>query len=195
MKVVSCALNKLQSDSTKLSNAVEIWMDLKESPELLPYRGVIKKRMDEAVTPFHLLANMLDPQFFGARLSSKQESEAEDFLKSRNDEWLPILMSLKIKDEMFPENMFEKNVIEKLPGAKWYMLLKKKNAKTNRIPDEFLDFVINLLVCPASTASLERIFSTYGLIWTDLRNRLGPEKAEKLVKVNRFLNDKDKAKV
>lgn len=44
------------------------------------------------------------------------------------------------------------------------------------------DFVKNLIANPASTAFFEKIF--YGLIWTDLRKRLGADKTEKLEKIN-----------
>ncbi|KAF0710561.1 uncharacterized protein FWK35_00025510, partial [Aphis craccivora] len=45
----------------------------------------------------------------------------------------------------------------------------------------------DLLSILPSSASLEHIFSTFGLIWNKLRNRLGHEKAAKLVKIHRFL--------
>jgi len=41
---------------------------------------------------------------------------------------------------------------------------------------------------PASSASLERIFSTFGHVWSKQHNGLGPDKAEKLVKAYRYLH-------
>ena len=46
-----------------------------------------------------------------------------------------------------------------------------------------------LLTCPASSAGLERLFSSFGLIHTKLRNRLWNEKVAKLVKVYTSLRD------
>ena len=43
---------------------------------------------------------------------------------------------------------------------------------------------------PASSASVERVFSTFGYVHTKLRNRLGNEKTEKLVRCNRMLKGK-----
>ena len=40
----------------------------------------------------------------------------------------------------------------------------------------------------AATAGLERIFSTFGLVHSKLRNRLGTEKASKLTFIFRCLN-------
>lgn len=50
------------------------------------------------------------------------------------------------------------------------------------------EFLVKLHSCPASSASIERIFSVFGLIWTKLRNKLGDEKVEKLVKIYKYLN-------
>ena len=48
-------------------------------------------------------------------------------------------------------------------------------------------FMQEMSSLPASSASVERIFSTFGQIHTKLRNRLGTEKIAKLVKCNRML--------
>jgi len=49
------------------------------------------------------------------------------------------------------------------------------------------DVMIHLLSCPASSASVERVFSTFGLVHNKLRNRLGVERAAKLVFCHRML--------
>ena len=51
------------------------------------------------------------------------------------------------------------------------------------------DLAILLLCLPSSSASIERIFSNFGAIQTKLRNRLGLEKAAKLVTCYRSLRD------
>jgi len=43
----------------------------------------------------------------------------------------------------------------------------------------------------ASSASIECIFSTYGLVWSNIRNSFDAEKAEKLVKISRFYRSED----
>ena len=48
--------------------------------------------------------------------------------------------------------------------------------------------IINRLQsCPASSAAIERWFSTIGFIWNKVRNRLGDERAMKLAQVYRAL--------
>jgi len=41
----------------------------------------------------------------------------------------------------------------------------------------------SLCACHASPVSIECIFSVYGLAWSNFRNSLNAEKAEKLVKI------------
>ena len=55
-------------------------------------------------------------------------------------------------------------------------------------PTQTLQFHVKFTqpTCPASSASIQCIFSTYGLVWSNIRNSLDAEKAEKLVKIYRF---------
>jgi len=48
------------------------------------------------------------------------------------------------------------------------------------------NFMSSLCACPASTSSMQCIFSTYGLVYSNIRNSLDAEKAEKLVKRYQF---------
>jgi hypothetical protein len=56
----------------------------------------------------------------------------------------------------------------------------------------FCEKLSKLYQLPPSSAGLERIFSTLGYVWTDLRNRLQPETAEKLCQCCRFLREETK---
>ena len=55
------------------------------------------------------------------------------------------------------------------------------------VDEKFSDFANNLLSCPASSASIERIFSNFAFVHTKVRNRLGIEKASNLVFCYRML--------
>lgn len=59
---------------------------------------------------------------------------------------------------------------------------------------EFLSLCEQLLSATAATASLERMFSSFGLIQSKLRNRLGNEKAGKLTFLFKYKNQTDKSK-
>ena len=54
------------------------------------------------------------------------------------------------------------------------------------LPHKFCSFTSSLCAGPASSASIECIFSTYGLVWSNIRNSFDAEKAEKLIKIYRF---------
>ena len=71
-------------------------------------------------------------------------------------------------------------------AGKWWQVMEKKAEKSRLIPVEFCQLMRGLHSAPSSSASLERIFSTFGHVWTKQRNRLGPNKAEKLVKAYRY---------
>lgn len=64
---------------------------------------------------------------------------------------------------------------------------EEKRAQYQALVD-FCTFLMKLHSCPASSGSLERTFSTFGLIWSKLRNKLGRDKVIKLVKIHRYLN-------
>ena len=64
---------------------------------------------------------------------------------------------------------------------------KAIGSKCTDLPDGFVDLMVTLQSATASSASLERVFSSFGLIMTKLRNRLGLAKAQKLVFVYRML--------
>ena len=57
------------------------------------------------------------------------------------------------------------------------------------IEQDTFDLIISLLTAVASSASVERIFSTFGFVHSAVRNRLGIEKAGKLVFLFRVLNN------
>ena len=105
-----------------------------------------------------------------------------------NPEFLPFVMSFKIKDEdIYPSNMFTTAMISNYDASKWWLIVQKKAEKSRKLPTEFCLLMRNLHSAPTSSASLERIFSTFGHVWSKLRNRLNPQTADKLVKVYRFL--------
>ena len=51
----------------------------------------------------------------------------------------------------------------------------------NIVSENEMKFINMLTTAKSSTASVERIFSTFGVVHSKLRNRLGVEKASKLV--------------
>ena len=60
-------------------------------------------------------------------------------------------------------------------------------AQDNGISSEFVNIAIQLLDAPCSSAAIERVFSNFSFIHTKIKNRLGNEKASKMVFCYRLL--------
>ena len=102
------------------------------------------------------------------------------------------LLSLSIQCEnTYPKSMFADKVIEEFSPAKWWRIVKSRAEKIPGMASpQFCSFMEQLSSLPASSASVERVFSTFGYVHTKLRNRLGNDKTEKLVRCNRMLKGK-----
>ena len=109
-------------------------------------------------------------------------------------DYMPGYLAFRLQDELsFPSHYFSESFIQTTRTASaWWKMIYLKEEKLRKLPKNFVEFIINLHNCPASTGSLERFFSTFGLVWTKVRNRLGFKKAEMLVRVYRFLKSKSK---
>ncbi|XP_071035372.1 uncharacterized protein [Parasteatoda tepidariorum] len=187
---LSEVLNLMQAEKTNISTAVELWLDVFNSENLCAYKKQIDKRLNQALLPIHYLANIMDPKYAGKRLTSDMLQKAEEWLETEHPKWLIPLMSYKLKDpEIFPPSMFNADVIKKFSASQWWKLVEMRT--NDRDMTDFCNFMVALSNCPASSASLERVFSTCGLVWSKLRNRLGVQKALKLVKIHRHLRLKN----
>jgi hypothetical protein len=188
IKIFGSSLDALQSDCCHLSDAVHIWLSLMKNPELSTYQEAVKKRFKDAVQPFHILAYMTDHRFieeWKSFLEPDLENSAEEWLEEKNPEFVGLLFKFKLGDrEVFPKQMFSETLKEMSP-SEWWKIMKDKATRSSKTPvtADFCAFLASLHSCPASSASIERWFSTFGLVWSKLRNRLGAEKAMKLVKI------------
>ena len=104
-----------------------------------------------------------------------------------SSKWQGVLVDLcafEAEAMPFPSHMFSDTFLEKIDPCVWWLCIKKTHKNVN---PELSDLALRLLKLPASSASIERIFSNFGFIQTKLRNRLGLEKAAKLVTCYREL--------
>ena len=130
------------------------------------------------------------------RLSEEEKCEAQTWLLKHHPDWFPAFMAFKIKDsDHFPPTLFHNDVVAKFHSNKWWELARVRTQKKDNVPKEMCIFFKNLHSTVASSASVERIFSTFGLVWSKVRNRLGAEKAQKLVKIYRYFHNKEKFKL
>ena len=178
---IAQALDKLQSDKSSIADACEEFCGLQANPVLEPYKDTVKRRFDQAMTPSHFLANLLHPKYRGQRLTSTQIDEAQQLVINDVPTVIPELLRYQLDDLVLPKVLSLSR--ETLSFQIWWKSAKQSES----ISKELCDIAIKLSNLPASSASVERIFSNFGLIQTKLRNRLGISKASKLVACYRFL--------
>ncbi|XP_047128963.1 uncharacterized protein LOC124809189 isoform X2 [Hydra vulgaris] len=186
LKIFGVVLDQMQSDSCHLSECVELWLSLLNNPELSHYHTAIKKRCNDALTPIHYLAYMTNPRFLGKNLPIENEDEAEEWLYNHYPDFVPGLILLKLKDcDAFPKRMLSNQIISTILCSDWWSIINQRNEKSiqKKLPEGFCKFISKLQTCPASSGSIERIFSSFGFIWSKVRNKLGCEKAKKLVQI------------
>ena len=182
LRPVTVAIDKAQRDTTCLADATEIFLGLLNNPVLTPYKAKVQKRFDDAILPCHLAAYMLHPKYAGENLSTAQIEVAKGWLIERNESFLVPAISFQAQAEPFPASFFRAEARGLKPTTWW-----KGVAACTDLPQGFLALMNDLHTACASSASLERIFSSFGLVHTKLRNKLGIAKAQKLVYCYRML--------
>ena len=142
------------------------------------------------MTSIHFVAYQVHPKYKGKQLSINQENVATVWLTSINENFVAPLMALSIEDEAaYPKSMLAAKVTGTFSPTKWWKVMEVKAEKiSGPVTPQCCKFMQEISSLPASSASVERIFSIFGQVHTKLRNRLGNEKTAKLVRCNRMLN-------
>lgn len=180
---IAATLNELQKTETTLATAVELWKDLEEKcswniADTLQYR--FKKSL--IFNDIALVANIVDPRYKGRKLSNTEKARAMEILMAQMG--TAALNSLVLY--MDGKGYFHTMNTKKLPPQTYWSLAKFAHS-------ELYEIVIKYLIIPSSTAPLERVFSNWGLVHNNVRNRLGNAKSEMLVNIyysNRIKSDK-----
>ena len=187
LKPIAAALDKMQSDTCHIGDAVHIWKDLKD--HLPNQRDIMKKygeRYNQAITPAHLLAYLLHPSHRGALLSDAEKNTAYEYAAEKPGK-ASTVTQFEAKAPPFSTSKFLNEVTSRVSPLVWFM------SHGDSLPEEFLNLVKQLFTAVASSAGAERIFSSFGLVHSKLRNRLGTEKAAKLVFLYKAMNQDRKA--
>ncbi|XP_053102956.1 uncharacterized protein LOC128323583 [Hemicordylus capensis] len=189
LKPISESLNKIQKNSCFIADAVEIWKELSEhlKTELHMDRiklQALKKRMGQVLSPAHFLANIVNIQYQGQNLSAEEEELAMTWVSSNHPSVMPTIINFKAEGEPFKKYMFAEDILKKVTPVNWWKSLKHLDLETVQV-------MISLLTAVASSAGVERILSSFGLIHSKLRNRLGPDKAGKLVFLFQIMNKEE----
>jgi len=97
--------------------------------------------------------------------------------------YLAAAIQFQSRSDPFPASFFKVGSIN--PVTWW------KGLKYAALPEGLVELMIQLQSACASFASIERIFSSFGLIHNKICNRPGVEKAAKLVFCYRMLRGKE----
>jgi hypothetical protein len=124
---------------------------------------------------------MLHPTYRGAHLTGKQLGIVNEWIISQDSSFITVMINYQERASPFPSTYFT-DAATKISPVNWWKALKLYG-----LPSDFVALAVKLLSCPASSASIERIFSNFGNIHTKVRNRLGNSTAFKLVFCYRML--------
>ncbi|GBP64815.1 hypothetical protein EVAR_50331_1 [Eumeta japonica] len=182
LKKVAIALDLIQKDLCVLSNCTHIWKDLLSSDWLPEEADKLKARFKAAMTPAHFAAYILDPNYNGNGLSEEEDTIGMEFLDSSYPNAMKDVLAYRARSYPFLEYMFKKDLLMKTHVSVWWKSVSTK------VDPGMLDITCQLFTATASSAEIERLFSSFGLVHSKLRNKLGTEKAAKLVAIMRALN-------
>lgn len=193
LKPIATALDHVQSNKCSISDAVVYWKILKsELDKILNKKqmALFLKRYEQALTPAHFLAFLLNLQlktkYPEIVVTSNEKESAIQFANDKyNGEFLAIFMKVLANSEPFTGTFMESSIIEKLTAIEWWDSFASVK---ECIKEREIEIIHQLLGATASSAGIERIFSSFNLVHSKLRNRLGVEKASKLVFLFKSLN-------
>lgn len=190
LNVVGKNLAKLQSDNCFLSEAFELWTDMKEFFDINSNDSIddinadlmnFNERYELALSVYHVIANMLDPRYKGNRITAEQRQNALKYLKKENGIFIAELIKFNGETGPYLSSFFDPDALKNTNPYIWWKGIAN-------IPDEFRNFCLSLFSCVSSSGGIERIFSTFGIVHTKLRNRLQVQKTGKLVAIFKNLN-------
>ena len=183
LQPIRVALDRLQSDSATIADAAEAWMMLANDGSLEPHASAVARRCRQALRPVHAAANLLDPRYFGRRLTEELRQSAEEWL---GEDLFADVVLLESQQSPYPAAFFRPDFIAKLTPKAWWLGMKRRPG----VSQELCDKALTILSMPPSSASIERTFSNFSAVQTKLRNRLGQKTSEKLVFCYRMLRGK-----
>lgn len=182
LRPISQALTRAQSDSFTIADATDCYISLLADPVLQPHLDKIHKRFEECILPFHFAAYLLHPKYQGKALTPAQKEAAFVFIQERDPEFLATVISFEAHAAPFPQSYFSPGATSVAPVSWWLAI-----SRSAPLPEGFIQLVTQLHTAIASSSSIERVFSSFGLVHSKLRNRLGNDKAAKLVFCYRML--------
>ena len=183
MKSVGVTLDNLQKNSCTLSETFKLWKNVAgQAP--IQYASAVAKRVQQAILPVVLAANLLDHKYAGEDQNPDETRQAIDYIReTAGENIMPELTNYMAKVPPYNEYLFAEGYKKVESEAWWRSGLRLGFSK------ELVDYASTLANAISSSAGLERCFSTLGLTYGKLRSSLGVEKAGKLAFLFKQLNE------
>ena len=147
---------------------------------------VVETRYANSVPKLWFLSHVLHPKYVGKSLTQRELKDAKDAVTAEYGDHLREYIDFIVAEKEQFNAAFE-SVPECAPEN-----FIRAQMSTGEMNEKLGSLAIRLLGLPPSSAGLERVFSSLGFVHTDVRNRLGYEKAAKLAFVMRALRSKEK---
>ena len=103
---------------------------------------------------------LLHPKFQGHFLTEEQKETAREWIISKNEAYAAPVIAFEAQTSLYPP-LFWTNTATKMEASVWWKALVKQN-----LPDGFVKLIIRLQKLPASSASVERVFSNFSQVQT-----------------------------
>lgn len=175
---VTCEINKYkpvcdfidyaQRDNATLSEACEMWIDLKLPANLIKYRDNRNKMILDQVG---LISNVLDHRFKGKKLIQSQKAIVDNQMMK---ELTGTTEYLKFHEYLEGSGIFSQQKFNELESHEYWQSFNFYVPKLSQLALLYTSL-------PASTAELERLFSMWGFVHDKVRNRLTSDKSDKLI--------------
>ena len=152
LNMVSQSLNLLQSDSSNLGDATNTWLMLSSSQALTDeLKEAVQARMENAITPFHMLAKMLLNRAGWEQLPIRMKEAAMKLLLELDPSFPGIMAAFETEDDtLFPASAFMQSIKEVLEPIKYWQYIAK-NTEMEPV-QKFCQLAIRVLSCPTSSA-------------------------------------------
>ena len=154
LNVVTAGLNIMQSDSTNLADATNAWLTMVTHASLSEeIKESVEERMQQAITPYHVLAKLLHNNDKGPKLSLELKQQAMDYLEEVDESFLGIIAAYETEDvTVFPPSSFKTSIKNLLEPLKYWNYIKRN---TELAPlQRFCDLANRIFSCPPSSAGV-----------------------------------------
>lgn len=128
-----------------------------------------------------IAANFFHPVYRGKKLLASHRDQFDDYIMQKlGTEGLESCRMYTSEEGIFA-TLADKKLT---PKTYWFYADKHKHSELSK-------FASKLLKIPASTAQLERLFSNWKFVHSDVRNRLGEQTSKKLLNIYFSLRSND----